>query len=337
MRARFLFPLLRLLSTACALIRALLFLVALIMLALGLQPPLLLFAVIQRGSRKSDIESSRGEIIWARIVFFRPQCFLETFDGVRSYRLDRKEHTSRRSARGFGATLLEKRESHFNTDNAGHAGPAFSARAEGSQPNDLSRGVEQRAAGTAGVNVDIGHDGVLLDFADDAGGDDLIKAERTADGEHPLAFLDWGSAARSPIQRRGRSVWQGGHVYRQQCDVLLGIGGNQLGRDFVRPVKLHSQILRITYDVLVRQDEALRVHEESRAVPRFAPHGNYGVFQPLELLGKVVGGGLCRGYGSNLLHLGVVIGQVNILLSARKRYLNVPRKALTSQVGRLWR
>src|SRR5258708_12692789 len=199
MRARFLFPLLRFLSTACALIRALLFLVALIMVALGLQPPLILFAVIQRGSRKSDIEISRGEIIWARIVFFRPQCFLEAFDGVRSYRLAGKEHTGGRSAGGFGATLLEKRESHFNTDNAGHAGPAFSARAEGSQPNDLSRGVEQRAAGTAGVNVDIGHDGVLLDFADDAGGDDLIEANRTPDAQHPPASLSCRPPARTPF------------------------------------------------------------------------------------------------------------------------------------------
>src|SRR5207253_3521242 len=90
--------------------------------------------------------------------------------------------------------------------------------------------------------------------------------------------------------------------------------------------------------MLIGQDEPLRVHEKSRAVPRFAPYCDHGVLQPLEVLGEVIGGGLCRGCGSSsLLHFGVVIGQVNVLLTARKRNLNVPRKALASQLSGLGR
>src|SRR5260370_13455816 len=63
MLAGLLFPLFRLIGIARALVRALLFLVALLMLALGLQPLLLLLAVIQGRSGKSDIEISGGEII----------------------------------------------------------------------------------------------------------------------------------------------------------------------------------------------------------------------------------------------------------------------------------
>src|SRR5229473_6493683 len=205
MRAGFLFPLLRLIGIVRALVRALLFLVALLMLALGLQAPLLLFPVIQGRSGKSDIEISGGEIIGARIVFFRAQRFLEPLDRIRSDRLDRKERTRRRSARGFRAILIEQREPLFNTHDTRDARPAFSARAEGSQADDLARTVEQRPARASRVDVDVRHDGVRLDLADDAGGDDLIEAERAADGEHALAFLDWGFASPGPIERRGRS------------------------------------------------------------------------------------------------------------------------------------
>src|SRR5258708_18875288 len=93
-------------------------------------------------------------------------------------------------------------------------------------------------------------------------------------------------------------------------------------------------MLRITHDVLICEDEPLAVHEESGAVPRFAPHGHHGVLQSLELLGKVIGGGSCRRWrSSSLLHLCVVIGQVEALLGARNRNLNIPRKATTPQFG----
>jgi len=83
--------------------------------------------------------------------------------------------------------------------------------------------------------------------------------------------------------------------------------------------------------VLIGEDESLPVHEKARAVPGFAPHGHHGVLQALELFGKVIGGRFCRRCGSSgFLHLGVVIGQVNVLLGAGKRYLNIPRKAPTS-------
>src|SRR5437762_8186590 len=89
MRAGFLFPLLRFIGVACVLLGGLLFLVALLMLALGLQAPLLLLPVIQGRCGKSDIEISGGEIIGAWIVFFRLQRLLEPFDGIRRQR-DRK-------------------------------------------------------------------------------------------------------------------------------------------------------------------------------------------------------------------------------------------------------
>ncbi len=146
MRAGFLFPVLWRIRIARALVCALLLLVALLMLALGLQPPLLLLAVIQRRCGKSDIEVSYSEIIRARIVFFRPQRFLESFDRIWRQRLDRKQCTRRRSARGFRAILFEQRKPLLNTHDTRHARPNFSARAESSQTNDLARSVEQRPA-----------------------------------------------------------------------------------------------------------------------------------------------------------------------------------------------
>src|SRR5882762_11306280 len=142
MRSGFLFPLLRLIGIARVLVSALLFLVALLMLALGLQPPLLLLPVIQGRCGKGDIEISSGEIIRAWIVFFRPQRFLEPFDRVRGKRLDRKKRTGWRSALGVRAILIEKREGCLNTHDPRHARPAFSARTEGGQPDNLARAVE---------------------------------------------------------------------------------------------------------------------------------------------------------------------------------------------------
>src|SRR5260370_4383764 len=178
MRGGLLFAMFRLIGIARALVRALLFLVALLMLALGLQPLLLLLAVIQGRSGKSDIEISGGEIIGARIVFFRAQRFLEPFDRIRSDRLDRKERTRRRSARGFRAILIEQREPLLNTHDTRDARPAFSARAEGSQADDLAGTVEQRPARASRVDVDVRHDGVRPDLADDAGRGTLIEPER---------------------------------------------------------------------------------------------------------------------------------------------------------------
>src|SRR5258708_35976729 len=82
MRAGFLFPLLRLVGTARALVRALLFLVALLMLALGQQTPLLLLSVIQRRSRNTHLALSCSAIIRARIVLFPPQRIVKYFDRI---------------------------------------------------------------------------------------------------------------------------------------------------------------------------------------------------------------------------------------------------------------
>src|SRR5206468_12523701 len=91
-------------------------------------------------------------------------------------RYARRRRGGRWGSGGFCQILLEKREGCLNTHDTRHARPAFSARTEGSQPYDLARAVEQRAAGTAWVSVDIRHDGVRLDLANDASGDDLIEA-----------------------------------------------------------------------------------------------------------------------------------------------------------------
>jgi len=81
---------------------------------------------------------------------------------------------------------------------------------------------------------------VRLDLADDAGGDDLIEAERAADGEHALAFLDWGFASPGAIQRRGEAFGRAA-MFTEAMRRPSGIGGNQLGHDFVRAIKLHGQ------------------------------------------------------------------------------------------------
>src|SRR5947207_12970845 len=110
MRSSFFFPLLRRIRINRLLARVLLFLASLIMLALGLQPHLLLLAVIKWRRRKSDIEISNREIIRTCIVFFRAQGFLQSFDRISRQRLDGKERARRRSARDFRAILIEQRQ-----------------------------------------------------------------------------------------------------------------------------------------------------------------------------------------------------------------------------------
>src|SRR5712692_706208 len=145
-RASFFFPLLWRIGIARALGCALLLFITPLMLALGLQPSFLLLPVIQGRCGKSDIEVSRGEIVRARIVFFGTQRFLESINRIRRQRLDRKQRPWRRRARGFRTILFEERKRLLNTHDPGHAGPVLSARAEGRQPDDLARCVEQRTA-----------------------------------------------------------------------------------------------------------------------------------------------------------------------------------------------
>src|SRR5207253_8508043 len=77
---------------------------------------------------------------------------------------------------------------------------------------------------------------------------------------------------------------------------------------------------------------------KARAMPRFAPYRDHGVLEPLEVFCEVIGSWLCGRCGSSgFLHFGVVVGQVNVLLAARKRYLKAPREALGPQFGGLWR
>ena len=67
----------------------------------------------------------------------------------------------------------------------------------------LAAHVDQRAAGVAGVDRDVGLDqrqqvaGVARLGADDAGGDGALEAERRADRDHPLADLELARRRRS--------------------------------------------------------------------------------------------------------------------------------------------
>jgi hypothetical protein len=69
--------------------------------------------------------------------------------------------------------------------------------------HDLAAHVDQRAAGVARVDRDVGLQqlqvvaGLALLGADDAGGDGALEAERRADGDHPLADLQAVDVCRS--------------------------------------------------------------------------------------------------------------------------------------------
>src|SRR5260370_24315826 len=196
---------------------------------LGRKLEFFLFVVVERGSGESNVEVARGEVIGARIKLVALERLVQAFDRIGSERLD-GEQRARHGPVNFPAILVQQRHRFFDAHDAGDTRTAFAASAEGGKADHLAGAVEKRTAGITGIDVDVGNDRVLLDLADDAGGDDLIESERAADGEDALAFLDRWLACRWAGKRRWRGVWQCRQVYGQQRNVFLRVSGAQAGR-----------------------------------------------------------------------------------------------------------
>ena len=102
----------------------------------------------------------------------------------------------------------------------------------------LAGGVDERAAGVAGVDRGVGLDrglagavvaeaGLAVDGADDAGGHRSFQAERGADGQHRVADLELrGPAERERAQSRG----VGGRDL-EYGEVVVLVGADDVGVD----------------------------------------------------------------------------------------------------------
>ena len=111
-------------------------------------------------------------------------------------------------------------------DGETHAGVAAAGRGDhGVDADDLAVGVEQRAAGVAGIDGGVGLDGLvdvgsvgllhLADGADDAARHGSVEdAEGIADGQHLLPDLEGGAAAQGYGLQVGRLDLDDGKVVR---------------------------------------------------------------------------------------------------------------------------
>ena len=166
--------------------------------------------------------------------------------------------------------LVDHGADHVRGHGEADADIAAARRDDGGVDADqLALGVDQRAAGVAGVDGRVGLDEVLVaaardpaaaERADDARGDGLAEAERVADGEHEVADLELRrsrrraarSRFRARMRRRARSV-PGSPPTSSACELapVLQRDGDALG---------------VLGHVVVGDDEALaRVDDDARA------------------------------------------------------------------------
>jgi hypothetical protein len=135
--------------------------------------------------------------------------------------------------------------------------------------DDLTRAVDERAAGVAGIQRRVGLNHAFhepararaqtaAERADDAGGHGRLVAEWIADRDHELP----------DAQRRGaaeRRVGEAAAGEPQHSDVSLRIVADQRGRHFAAVGQRGAQLGRAVGDVTVRQQIAVRCVEHAGA------------------------------------------------------------------------
>ncbi|PRD36405.1 UNVERIFIED_CONTAM: hypothetical protein NCL1_08904 [Trichonephila clavipes] len=143
------------------------------------------------------------------------------------------------------------------------AGAAVDLRVDA---DHLAGGVEQRAAGIARIDGDIGldegHVGIAGQRArlgaDDAGGGRVVEAERRADGQHPLADAQLRGIA--DLHRR-----QVGGGDLDQRDVGARVGADDLGLDLAAVAEAHGDLVGLVDDMVVGQHIAVAADDETGA------------------------------------------------------------------------
>ena len=150
--------------------------------------------------------------------------------------------------------------------------PALAAAGRGDHgvdADDLAMGVEQRAAGVAGIDGGVGLDGLvnigavgllhLADGADDAARHGSVEdAERIADGEHLLADLEAGAVAQGHGLKVGRLDLNDGEVVRL-------VSSDDGGRVVLLVLEDDLEFTRAVDDVVVGEDVAFLVNDEAGA------------------------------------------------------------------------
>ena len=150
---------------------------------------------------------------------------------------------------------------------------ARSVRKDGGVDSDqFAAIVHQRAAGIAGVNRRIGLDKIFVIFdtqisavhgADDSHGDGLADAKRIADGQSIVAHLHLGGIT-------DRDGGESASVHLQHGNVRLGIGSHDLGLQLAFVGERDANVGGAVDDVVVRQNVAVRAHDDAGAEAVFA-------------------------------------------------------------------
>src|SRR5713226_1786259 len=202
--------------------------------------------------------------------------------------------------------------------------------------HDKAQRVEKGSAGVAGVNVYVGNDCAGFDFADDASRQDLPLAQWAANRENSLAFHNRCLVAFRLCNGSDQDIWDCGEIEPQNGNVLLGISGQQDSGKFALIVELNCDVLGRTDDVLVCENESLRVDDKASTVANFGPNCYDAVLVPLEQGGQFICG-TCWRLRPALGHLRIIIAQLDGLLRLGYDYFKVPRIPFALKLHRLGR
>jgi len=150
-------------------------LVALFMSALSRESPFFCLPVIERWCGQCDIEIAGRQVVRARIKFLALQSVFQTLNGIMRQGLDGQQRC--RGQVAFARFCSSRARASSMRTMPRDAGPPSPPSAEGSKADNLAGAVEQRSAGISRIDVYVGNDGVRLDLADDAGGNNFVEGE----------------------------------------------------------------------------------------------------------------------------------------------------------------
>src|SRR5258708_4583536 len=154
-------------------------------------------------------------------------------------------------------------------DRDGEAQALRGQNRRGVDAHDLAPGIDQRAAGVAGVERGVCLDDVVdkpaglraqgsSEGADDSGGQSVLKAVGVADGDDQLSHADFMRVA----QAHGL---EDGCVNAQQREIGVGVFTDQRGGEVASVEQKHSNGVGLVYHMAVGEDESVGGKGEPRA------------------------------------------------------------------------
>ncbi len=219
----------------------------------------------------------------------------------------------RRARRHPLARLGQHVPGHVGAHGARHARTAVGLQAEGRDRDHVPSEIQDRASGVAGVDVQVGDQRGLLHLAHDPGGQDPFLAEGIADREN--AVRDARSIGRD-AQRRQAGGRLG--VRSDHGQIVVLVGGYDLGAVLAALVDLHGDVARRVEHVVVGQDQARPVDEEAGPLARARLHAEHGAARRFVHRALVA-------RAPELGDVGVVVGFAHLLPERRERVVLRPR------------